>query len=54
MGHLYFEKVLDFLFHIISVGFGETKTLAKLALELAKKSPKADGVLDLTGSPYQV
>ena len=37
----------------VSVGFGETKTLAKLALELAKKSPKADGVLDLTGSPYQ-
>jgi DNA polymerase V len=22
-------------------------------VELAKKSPKADGVLDLTGSPYQ-
>src|SRR5262249_56554460 len=37
----------------VSVGFGETKTLAKLALELVKKSPKADGVLDLTGSPYQ-
>jgi DNA polymerase V len=37
----------------VSVGFGETKTLSKLALELAKKSPKADGVLDLTGSPYQ-
>src|SRR5262245_62367525 len=38
----------------VSVGFGETKTLAKLALALAKKSPKTDGVLDLTGSHYQV
>jgi DNA polymerase V len=37
----------------VSVGFGETKTLAKLAVGIAKKSPKADGVLDLTGSPYQ-
>jgi len=37
----------------VSVGFGETKTLAKLAVEIAKKSAKADGVLDLTGSPYQ-
>ena len=37
----------------VSVGFGETKTLAKLAVELAKKSRKAGGVLDLTGSPYQ-
>jgi len=37
----------------VSVGFGETKTLAKLAVEIAKKSSKADCVLDLTGSPYQ-
>jgi DNA polymerase V len=37
----------------VSVGFGETKTLAKIAMEIAKKSLKADGVLDLTGSPYQ-
>src|SRR5262245_56823535 len=37
----------------VSVGFGETKTLAKLAVEIAKKSAKAGGVLDLTGSPYQ-
>jgi DNA polymerase V len=37
----------------VSVGFGESKTLAKLAVEIAKKSPKADGVLDLVGSPYQ-
>src|SRR5262249_51235435 len=37
----------------VSVGFAETKTLAKLAVEIAKKSPKTDGVLDLTGSPDQ-
>jgi DNA polymerase V len=37
----------------VSVGFGETKTLAKIATEIAKKSAKADGVLDLTASPYQ-
>jgi DNA polymerase V len=37
----------------VSVGFAETKTLAKLAVEIAKKSIRADGVVDLTGSPYQ-
>jgi DNA polymerase V len=37
----------------VSIGFGETKTLAKLAVEVAKKSFRADGVLDLVGSPYQ-
>src|SRR5262249_40852169 len=37
----------------VSVGFAETKTLAKLAVEIAKKSEKAGGVLDLVGSPYQ-
>src|SRR5215471_11555692 len=37
----------------VSVGFAETKTLAKIAMEIAKKSARADGVLDLTGSPYQ-
>jgi DNA polymerase V len=36
----------------VSVGFGETKTLAKIAVEIAK-STRADGVLDLVGSPYQ-
>lgn len=36
----------------VSVGIGPTKTLAKLANKLAKKSPKAGGVLDLTGSPW--
>ena len=37
----------------VSVGFAETKTLAKIAVEIAKKSVRAGGVLDLTGSPYQ-
>lgn len=37
----------------ISIGMGETKTLAKLANRLAKKSEKAKGVLDLSASPYQ-
>ena len=32
----------------VTVGIGRTKTLAKLATRLAKHSPKADGVLDLT------
>jgi DNA polymerase V len=38
----------------VSVGIGTTKTLAKLANRLAKKSKKADGALDLTGNPKWV
>lgn len=38
----------------VSVGIGPTKTLAKLANRLAKKSLKADGALDLTANPYWV
>ena len=37
----------------LSIGMAETKTLAKLANHLAKKSEKAKGVLDLSRSPYQ-
>jgi DNA polymerase V len=37
----------------LSIGVAETKTLAKLANNIAKKSEKAQGVLDLTRSPYQ-
>lgn len=37
----------------VSVGIAETKTLAKIANTLAKRSEKAAGVLDLTDSPYQ-
>lgn len=36
----------------VSVGIARTKTLAKLANNIAKKSPKADGVLDLYNSPF--
>ncbi|MCP4257489.1 MAG: Y-family DNA polymerase, partial [Planctomycetes bacterium] len=32
----------------VTVGIGQTKTLAKIANSLAKKSTRADGVLDLT------
>lgn len=35
-----------------SVGIAETKTLAKIANKLVKKSEKADGVLNLYESPY--
>jgi DNA polymerase V len=37
----------------VSIGIAETKALAKIANRLAKKSPKAEGVLDLTASLYQ-
>ena len=37
----------------VSVGIAETKVLAKIATRLAKKSHKANGVLNLTNSPYQ-
>lgn len=36
----------------VSVGIATTKTLAKLANNIAKKSKKAAGVLDLYNSPY--
>lgn len=36
----------------VSVGFARTKTLAKIAIELAKTSQRADGVLDLVDSPF--
>lgn len=36
----------------VSVGIATTKTLAKLANHIAKKSRKANGVLDLYHSPY--
>jgi len=36
----------------VSIGIAETKTLAKIANRIAKKSEKADGVFNLTASPY--
>jgi DNA polymerase V len=37
----------------VSVGIAETKSLAKVANKIAKKSLKAGGVLSLVGSPYR-
>ena len=37
----------------VSLGIAETKTLAKIANRIAKKSERAKGVLDLYKSPYQ-
>jgi len=36
----------------VSIGIAETKTLTKIANRIAKKSAKANGVLDLTDSGY--
>jgi len=36
----------------VSVGIAETKSLAKIAQKVAKKSTKAAGVLNLVGSPH--
>jgi DNA polymerase V len=38
----------------VSIGIAETKTLAKVANRIAKVSEKADGVLNLVGSQWQV
>ncbi|MDY0374778.1 MAG: Y-family DNA polymerase [Desulfobacterium sp.] len=37
----------------VSIGIVPTKTLAKIANRIAKKSPKANGVLDLTATHYK-
>ncbi len=37
----------------VSIGIAETKTLAKIANRIAKKSQRAKSVLDLTHSPFQ-
>ncbi|HXF43210.1 MAG TPA: hypothetical protein VNK26_05670 [Pyrinomonadaceae bacterium] len=46
------KKILEKTKIPVSVGFAETKTLAKLANDIAKKSKKAQGVLSLYNSPY--
>lgn len=38
----------------VCVGFGHTKTLAKLANRTAKKHPKTEGVVDLTAKEKQI
>jgi DNA polymerase V len=47
------QKVYKWTGIPLSIGMAETKTLAKLANQLAKKSGKAGGVLDLSRSPFQ-
>jgi DNA polymerase V len=47
------DRVLQWTGVPVTIGIAETKTLAKLANHLAKKSEKAEGVLDLTKSKYQ-
>ncbi|MCJ8280932.1 MAG: Y-family DNA polymerase [Rivularia sp. ALOHA_DT_140] len=46
------QKVQQYTGIPISIGIGSTKTLAKVANRIAKKSQKAKGVLDLVDSPY--
>lgn len=47
------EKIFKWTNIPVGVGIAETKTLAKVANRIAKKSEKAKGVLDLYKSPYQ-
>ena len=47
------EKIDKYFGIPVGVGIAETKTLAKVANRIAKKSEKAKGVLDLYRSPYQ-
>lgn len=46
------NTVLQYTGIPVSVGVGPTKTLAKIAANLAKDSMKANGVVDLADSPY--
>ena len=46
------KRVLQWTGMPVSVGIAKTKTLAKIANHMAKKSVKADGVLDLTQERY--
>ena len=38
----------------VSIGIGPTKTLAKIANRIAKRAPRTEGVLDLSGNPAWV
>lgn len=46
------EKIYKWLNIPVGIGIAATKTLAKIANRIAKKSEKAKGVLDLYKSPY--
>src|SRR5688500_7503055 len=52
MGRHIKDTIFDATKIPVSVGVARTKTLAKLANHIAKKSAKADGVLDLFDSPW--
>jgi len=52
-GHSIRSKLRKWTGICVSVGIAQTKTLAKIANRIAKKSEKADGVLDLTGLHYK-
>jgi DNA polymerase V len=52
-GHEIRDTVFQWTGIPVSIGVAETKTLAKVAAEIAKKSDKAKGVLDLTHSRHQ-
>ncbi len=51
-GHEMRKRVKQWVGIPVTIGFGRSKTLAKMANHLAKQSAKAKGVLDLTDSPY--
>ncbi len=48
LGRAIFERMAQWLGLPVCVGFGESKTLAKLANHLAKKNPEFKGVCDLS------
>ncbi|MBW2648256.1 MAG: Y-family DNA polymerase [Deltaproteobacteria bacterium] len=52
-GHPIRSKIRKWTGIPVSVGIAETKTLAKIANRIAKKSEKTDGVLDLTKPSYR-
>lgn len=51
-GRLVRARILQWTGIPVSIGIARTKTLAKIANRLAKKSAKTGGVLDLVDSPY--
>ncbi len=52
-GSLIRERVQKWTGIPVSIGIGHTKTLAKLANRLAKRSKEDGGVVDLSGSPHE-
>lgn len=52
MGHAMRHRIRQWTSLPVCAGFGESKTLAKLANHLAKKNPVFDGVCDLTALTY--